>query len=114
MLSSHRAPCPGIGDGEWALGNAAGLMPQEGGRDIAGLMPISIFHGGASKLWCLCVWCVCVYVCCGEAHLGIVRLGTLVLFVISQSALTFYPFSMQLSKNYFIMIRASVSRGSSL
>lgn len=46
--------------------------------------------------------------------MGIVRLGTLVLFVISQSALTFYPFSMQLSKNYFIMIRASVSRGSSL
>ena len=54
---------PRHGDGEWGLGNAAGLMPQEGGRDIAGLMPISIFHGGASKLWCLCVWCVCVYVC---------------------------------------------------
>ena len=61
----------------------------------------------------VCV-CMCVCMCCGEAHLGIVRLGTLVLFVISQSALTFYPFSMELSKNYFIMIRASVPRGSSL
>ena len=66
-------------------------------------------------LVCLVCVCVCVCVCvAGRPTWAFVRLGTLVLFVISQSALTFYPFSMELSKNYFIMIRASVSRGSSL
>ena len=66
-------------DGERGLGNAAGLMPQEGGGARQVCCPFQS-HGGASKSRCLCVWGVCV--CCGEAHLGIFRPGTLVLFVI--------------------------------
>lgn len=48
-------------DGERGLGNAAGLMLQEGGRDTAGLLPISVSWRSqqVTVLVCLGV-CVCV------------------------------------------------------
>lgn len=47
-------------DGERHLGNAAGLILQEGGRDTAGLLPISVSWRSQQVTVLVCLGCVCV------------------------------------------------------